>query len=747
MDEVEENVQNTTDTVNESSSQSADDSNQPVMTYHDNMSDNAAGTAVGGQATNDSSKPVNDVPEGSRPMQRPMNGQPMQRPMNGAQPGAVNGQPMQRPMNGAQPRPVNGQPMQRPMNGAQPRPVNGQPMQRPMNGAQPRPVNGQPMQRPMNGAQPGAVNGQPMQRPMNGAQPRPVNGQPMQRPMNGTPQQPINTQSKNDSDASSKDAVTNKQPVNSPQATETTGDVNRAPGGVAPVNSGKQNGSMAPVNGPQGPVGMTPVNGPQGPIGMAPVNSQQNTSSMAPVDDQPTQAQKKPMSGKMIGIICGSVAALLIVAIIVVAVSLHRTTVNLDDYIIFDAEGYDGYGEASVSFDEDALRNDYAKLKYTSDGKKYMKEVFGSSYEDYSAVEALIDYIYISVYSLDQAEYLSNGDTVTMDMEYNISEYSVESIEEIIKCELEFSDTLEFTVEGLNAVASKDFFSGIDVEFSGTAPNATARVIGNDDYGLDYTLDKSTGLSVGDTVTVTLTGGYGDLTEYCIENYGATPDVTTKEFTVEGVASYITKHDDIPDEMMEKMQSQAKDVVDSYVANSWDVELTRCEYIGDYFLVQKDFDSYGSANMISLVYKLEAKISIDVEVESEAEDTEAGDAEPETTVETKTYYVSDYYYVNFYNLIILPDGSYSVDLSDYSTPGASFEYDTGISSGWFSTYEYRFYGYELLDSLKSDIVTKNVDSYNYEENIQDVTFESETTEETTETPAEQGSDATPTDAG
>jgi hypothetical protein len=42
-----------------------------------------------------------------------------------------------------------------------------------------------------------------------------------------------------------------------------------------------------------------------------------------------------------------------------------------------------------------------------------------------------------------------------------------------------------------------------------------------------------------------------------------------------------------------------------------------------------------------------------------------------------------------------------------------------VSTGWFSTKSWYYYGYQTLDELYKTVVTSNIDSYNHEDNVSD----------------------------
>ena len=110
--------------------------------------------------------------------------------------------------------------------------------------------------------------------------------------------------------------------------------------------------------------------------------------------------------------------------------------------------------------------------------------------------------------------------------------------------------------------------------FDGVAPNGYAYVEGNPSASaaqqFGYELDKSEGLSNGDTVTVTACMyDEDDPTDYCLRAYGMVPESLTKTYTVNGINSYIKEISEISDESLKEMQSQAEEVYQDDVVQNW----------------------------------------------------------------------------------------------------------------------------------------------------------------------------------
>lgn len=169
---------------------------------------------------------------------------------------------------------------------------------------------------------------------------------------------------------------------------------------------------------------------------------------------------------------------------------------------------------------------------------------------------------------------------------------------------------------------------------------------------------------------------------------------------VEGLGSYVRSVDELPEEAIELMKKQAQDDLYAYVARDWEDEfnLEKSEYIGKYFLTQKSTDSWGEINKVVLVYRNTVKVEIE-----------------ETDITDEFVYYS---YAKFRDIIKMPDGTASVDLTDCETRSDHFtkEYDAG---GWFPR-SYYIYGYEDLNTLFNKIVTSQIDEYNYESDVHDL---------------------------
>lgn len=402
------------------------------------------------------------------------------------------------------------------------------------------------------------------------------------------------------------------------------------------------------------------------------------TQAAGQLDRKTRAVPKKALAG-----ICAAVILIVIICIVVNA----KPTINLNDYLIIETEGYDGYGTATARIDWDAVVEKYGeKVSFTSN----IKSTHDSLNNLLSPVTGLQYYVNVK---LDSSDGLSNGDKITYTWQVD-EEYT-----DYVNCKMKCEDGT-YDVSGLTEMGSFDAFVELEVTFFGIAPDGTVDInyYGTKLSSYDFTCDKYSGLSNGDKVKVSIVNSNP---EYYAEYCGMIPETFEKEYTVEGLSSYVAKISEISTEMLASMQQQASDKYQAYVAQEWsedDATLLEFTYIGDYLLTTKE-PGWGNNNILYLIYRAQVKNSC--------------------TNEDEAYNKVNniYWYIAFNDLILGPDGKLTADIADYSTPNAGFKVDSGISSGWFSTYSWYYEGYESLDELYKDVVTSNMDAYNHEDNV------------------------------
>jgi hypothetical protein len=356
-----------------------------------------------------------------------------------------------------------------------------------------------------------------------------------------------------------------------------------------------------------------------------------------------------------------------------------KKTVVLDDYLEFSSEGYDTKGTATVSFDYRKFEDEYGKkikFKKKDERRKFVKEYsLKSSVSDSKLLLATCVKL-----ELDEDSNLSNGDTISVKFDCDD-----ELAEEYFGVELSYSD-VEYTVDNLKKVDKFNPFDYIKVTFSGTAPNGYINIEKDTNRKeLEYiifTADKTSGIQIGDKIKIKAECYIND--DEFVEKFGSIIEETENEYKCDNLDHYIAKIDEISEETMNELIVQGDSIFKAHVASNWakPENLGSVSYIGNYFLTLKPGMDSWYDNYLYLVYKVQAT-----------------NVDPVQTVDY-------YYYVVFKDLKLLADGTYDIDINNYSTPNTNFYVGN-----------YYYYGYQDLNSFISDNITANIDKYEYTTSI------------------------------
>ena len=402
-----------------------------------------------------------------------------------------------------------------------------------------------------------------------------------------------------------------------------------------------------------------------------------------------------------------SIAAVAVVAAGGWAFANRTPTIDVSKYMTLSADGYNTVGKLNIDFDTDKLEKDYGKQIATR-FKKQMKNLKDDTFGLSSLTASLYDGYEADLFaetcatgSADKTKNLSNGDVVTYTWDDNSDE-----AEEAFGVKVKYTD-ITYTVSGLASVNTFDAFDGVDVEFSGISPDGRATVnslpTAAEAQGLYYTLNENSGLSNGDTVTLTVHSNRDDFSD-CIDKYGAMPQATEKTFTVEGLNEYVTSADTLSDSVLVSLQNQAEDVFKSYAAQRFSNGQTfkGMTYLGNYILTPKNKDSWGDKDRIVLAYQVTVH--------------------HDYTSELNTTYDADdsfFWYITFNNVSKDADGNIASGLNDYDTPTTFVKIDSGVQKYSFSssTETWEYYGYASLDSLYNAAVNQYVENYNHQDNV------------------------------
>ena len=371
----------------------------------------------------------------------------------------------------------------------------------------------------------------------------------------------------------------------------------------------------------------------------------------------------------------------------------RKTKVNLDKYVTVSFDGYDGYGKALVKFDKDAYLKDYKKKIKLKKSGNFLQD---SLTKNYGAAELLYDFYVDGNWKIEGDSSdgkLKNGETVKLSWGF-----SQEELEEQFKVKFTSKGT-EFKVEGLKDVQLFDAFKDFDYKFTGISPEGAVEWKGTGDMdgskGYYFTVEPSMDLKNGDKVKVKIEPANP---ESLIQKYGIAPKETEKEITVEGLPSYVEKADAISDSLLQDMQKEITDKIQSQLASQGEeVSFVGAEYLGYYFLTSKSANAF-EHNIMFPVMKVNVQINI-----------------PD-----KSYTAQHSYYFTgaFTNLMDEGSGKVTVDLNDMDIPYHYATIDTGVVA-WFSTVKFNFSGFEDLNSLRNQCVSQKLDKYTVEETVKD----------------------------
>lgn len=415
-------------------------------------------------------------------------------------------------------------------------------------------------------------------------------------------------------------------------------------------------------------------------------------SSGAVEDEQAMQSKERNAASEKRKaspiVLISAAVALVVLLFLTLFLTSFGSGINLNKYMSLETEGYEGYGKTKLSIDWDTIEKKYAsKMSFT----EAAKEEYGMFLSMMSPVEILRENVRVEV---DKSSDLSNGDELKYTWHVN-----EERINKYVKCKLKWKDG-EYKVSSLKKVEKMDAFSGLELQFSGIAPNGEVRLQYNG-KGIDvsdFRCDKTSELENGDIVTVTLSE---DAIQKLVESYGMVPQEMKKQYTVSGLDKYISKTEEIDPVTIKALQDQAWDEYQEYMANSWSKEasLESFDYLGTYLLTNKSKEEW-EQNRLYLVYRVKSRINYSG---SYGNYNQVNDI---------------YWFISFPNLILKANGKVEVeDILNGSTPLSTFDVDSGLSDGWFGTLKWSYYGFGSLESLYKSAVTANLSSFNHEDHV------------------------------
>lgn len=298
-------------------------------------------------------------------------------------------------------------------------------------------------------------------------------------------------------------------------------------------------------------------------------------------------------------------------------------------------------------------------------------------------------------YEVSKTENISNGDKITVTVtSRNGLDLNKRLLREGYYIEVW---TKDYEVSGLVEPVVFDPFENIVFNCTGISPKASASIIDkNEIWGLHFATDKSTDLSNGDVVTVTVETVSGkNIYEHCAQ-YGYVPSCIEKEYIVGGLDVYATMMEDISTSLLASMEQQVKEGYLAHIASEWSDPSTLADfvYIGNYFVTPKMGAKVETQNYLYLIFKATA-------------------LRPSNRDEKFDFY----YYACYENLTYNEEGDSNVDIFEYTVPEAKWLWSTWSGEG-FEVDEYLYEGYEELSKFSMNHITSKLDLYKYESNVE-----------------------------
>lgn len=247
------------------------------------------------------------------------------------------------------------------------------------------------------------------------------------------------------------------------------------------------------------------------------------------------RTQKKKLNVKPVFITLLILITFTVILVFVFAGS-GRKNVRISDYVTFSYSGVNGVGVLNYTIDTDRLYRDIA-----GDEKNAVL---------LKNIDMLVDGIKVVP---DRSSKLSNGEEIKVKIEYDAA------LAEKVECRITGTEYV-ITADGLGNGAIVDAFSNIDVVVAGISPVAYANVVNKwqDEYfkNVSFSIDKSTGIALGDVITVTCEADDAELA-----NMGVSILEKTKEYKVDRVDSYVKSVEQLNMQVIEELISDCKNTI------------------------------------------------------------------------------------------------------------------------------------------------------------------------------------------
>ena len=371
--------------------------------------------------------------------------------------------------------------------------------------------------------------------------------------------------------------------------------------------------------------------------------------------------------------------------------------IQLDKYVNVAFTGYNGYGEAEVSFTPDFN----GVIVDTLYERGVIKEYSFNAVLEKAFISTDVSNLVItsnSMASIDKTSGLANGDEVTITADFKGSWDEEQVLKEYGK-KLK-STEMTMTIEGLVEPIEFDPFEHVEISCSGVSPEGSLSIVQTDksEPSIWYYFENDNELSQGDEVLITaLPNDYSsDLVAYCAK-LGYKPTRTELLYTIDGMDDYLSNVSQIAEEEAVRLDEAVRLFTDAEIAggimtfprSTW---FKSMDPVGFICLTVKDPSGLygGMFEPYSYLYMLYS-----VHLENEGD-------------------VLDYYFCYYYrDIIVKPDGSLQFNTDKVRQDNTSFRcgkyaFNTGSLNGFGYTTIEDFYQGKILPKMDEYAMTTNI---------------------------------------
>lgn len=266
---------------------------------------------------------------------------------------------------------------------------------------------------------------------------------------------------------------------------------------------------------------------------------------------------KKLKSGVKKWIIPVVEAGIVLMVIVILLVRAAQKAVNLNEYVSLKIEGVDTMGKATLKWDYDGLDKAIAEATGKNIDEDSIEdwETFANVLSDMEEVSEASEGITMNI---DKSENLSNGDRV------KVTAVIDKNVEKQVGVKFKFK-TIEQKVEGLKEAKTltlDELYQDVNVEFTGTSPNAVIKITNNSTDPYLSTLKfmpkrddgeiGNVGYVKGEKAVVTVEYDASEAS-----NAGYILDDVDKEYEVKDVDAYALKFDELDKDTVKNIYDAA----------------------------------------------------------------------------------------------------------------------------------------------------------------------------------------------